>query len=167
MRSNEHMHTSITHTARAMSESGDIRIMQALECIVLDFVSYCAHPQQTCSTIAHLRTAYVASVAHALLRDRHTMTRRDLYYMSKVLFPSQPTAERTIASLARTVGAHPNDLNIVAAPKGIVAGPMSYVGESNAYVNVLLFGCEGSLIPSRPERLGRLSSTAKIILVYV
>lgn len=136
-----------------------------LERSVLAFVTAAASSDPM--TAAQLRAAYVASVSHALLHTGATMTKRDLYYLCRALFRTSVSADRAVTALARSLGVPSNDLNIVAAPKGIASGPVSWIDESNAHVSVGGFGPAGALIPARPERLRRLRTSASLILVYV
>ena len=84
--------------------------------------------------------------------------------MCRTLFPSQQTADTALSALGKRICIHTNDLNIVAAPKGIVTGPITYVGEHVDQVDLALFGPQGNLIPPRPERLRDLKCHAHLIL---
>lgn len=140
-------------------------IIDGLECVILQFVRSLASLQRL--TLIDLRKAYIASVSHNLLRSGLTITKRDVYYQCRLLFPNPEVVDNVLSLLGRLLSVCTNDLNIIPAPKGIVTGPLSYIDEHKNQVNVALFGPNGTLIPSRPERLEQLSTSAQLILVYV
>lgn len=114
-----------------------------------------------------LRIAYMAALVHPAVMYNKLFTKRDIYYMCRPLFQNPAIVDRTLHSLASCVGVNRNDINVVAAPKGIVVGPVSFVDEAGYQVDVALFGREGCLIPPRPERMTSILIDASAIVVYV
>lgn len=140
-------------------------IISKLEQTVIAFIKACALKQK--QSLVTLRQAYIASLSHDLLRSDLLLTKRDIYYLCRTLFPNVSSVNYTVSILSRSLCVTANNLNIVAAPKGLITGPLSYIGEHNEFVYVTLFGPNGVLVPSRPERLRQISTSASLILVYV
>ncbi|OAP61502.1 hypothetical protein AYL99_03705 [Fonsecaea erecta] len=63
-----------------------------------------------------LREIYVA------IRQGVTITKRDIYYHDVGLFKNQETVDRYVDDIAHTCQVTRRDLNVVASPKGLVAG---------------------------------------------
>ncbi|PSR80113.1 Spo11/DNA topoisomerase VI subunit A [Coniella lustricola] len=59
----------------------------------------------------------------ALLAGR-VITKRNIYYQAPDLFRDQATVDRLVDDLACTLGVGRSGLNIVASPKGLIAGPL-------------------------------------------
>lgn len=114
-----------------------------------------------------LRIAYLASLAHSHVRQGKLLTKRDIYYMCRLLFSSPASVDRALDALSEGLQVPRNDLNIVAAPKGIVAGNIAFVDEDGHYLNVAMFGPDGCLIPPRPERMRDVVTDACAVVVYV
>lgn len=112
------------------------------------------------------RIAYLAALGCEAMCARRLLTKRDIYYMCRVLFPSVAAVDRALHLLEAALGAKRNDLNIVSAPKGIVCGRVSFTDEFGATVNVAAFHTDGVLVPARPERLSYVRPDAHAILVY-
>lgn len=112
-----------------------------------------------------LRIAYLASVCHSNISRGCVLTKRDIYYMCSALFPSPATVDRALAILAADLDVPRNDLNVVAAPKGLVSGCLSFVDEEGNAVNVGMFSEQGCLIPSRPERAASIETDADALVV--
>jgi Type IIB DNA topoisomerase len=136
-----------------------------LEVIVMQYIRLLVSDPCVRIPLAKLRDAFIASQAHVLLQTGVTATKRDMYYMCRFLFRRQENANAAIHRVAAAVGTHCNNLNIVAAQKGLVAGDLSFLGEHGEYTNVALFGPSGILIPPRPERLSQITTSASFILV--
>ncbi|EXJ74677.1 uncharacterized protein A1O5_01370 [Cladophialophora psammophila CBS 110553] len=66
-----------------------------------------------------LREIYVA------IKQGVTITKRDIYYHDAALFKNQETVDRYVDDIAHTCQVTRRDLNVVASPKGLVAG-LSY-----------------------------------------
>lgn len=118
-----------------------------------------------CSDLVALRVAYLASLSHNLILHQKLITKRDVYYMCRALFPNPESVDRALMHLASISNAHRNELHIIAAPKGLVAGNVSYCDGAGNLIDVSMFGNEGCLIPARPERMLNIIMDAKAILV--
>lgn len=112
-----------------------------------------------------LRIVYLASLSYDNIKSNRLTTKRDLYYLCRPLFGNIATVDRALTNLAELINVDPNDLHIVAAAKGLVAGPVSFVEESGCHVDVARFGNQGSFIPARPERMRNIEFHAKGVLV--
>lgn len=120
-----------------------------------------------CRQETAVQIVYLAAITHGAMRSRRLVTKRDVYYMCRALFPNTGTVDRILCILERALGAQRNSLNVVAAPKGIVCGRIHFVDESGAAIDVGAFYTEGVLIPARPERLRCIDVRARAVLVYV
>jgi DNA topoisomerase VI subunit A len=92
---------------------------------------------------------------------------RDCYYMCSKLFGRQSNADAAAARVAASIPTMRNNLNIVAAPKGLVAGDLTYVTEHGNLISVDLFAPNGVFIPPRPERMANIATNAPFVLMYV
>lgn len=128
----------------------------------------CFHLFDTYQTpLAALRLAYLASLSHLHIREDRLLTKRDVCYMCRSLFPNTLTVDRNLKTLSKLLKVSRNDLYIVAAPKGLVAGSIAYVDEMRDHVSVSMFGTDGCIIPPRPERMSRVNTSACAVVVYV
>lgn len=59
------------------------------------------------------------------------------------------------------------DLNVVPAPKGLIAGRLSFTDEFGQVVHVCGFGSAGCLLPLRPSRVRRVSVAEGVTSVLV
>lgn len=114
-----------------------------------------------------LRMAYLCCLSHSAICSHTLFTKRDVYYMCRPLFRSPEAVDRGLTQLSSLLSVHRNDLNITAAPKGLVVGRVVYVDEFGNTVDVRMFGDAGCLIPARPERLMHIVVDARGIIVYV
>jgi meiotic recombination protein SPO11 len=137
----------------------------ALEVMIMQYIRVLISDSCVQIPLSKHRDAFIAAQAHLLLQSRVTATKRDMYYTSRFLFRRQENANAAILRVAAEVGTHCNNLNIVAAQKGLVAGDLSFLGEHGEYTNIALFGTSGTLIPPRPERLSQITTSANFILV--
>lgn len=112
-----------------------------------------------------LRVAYLASLAHSHILQGKLLTKRDIYYMCRALFASPASVDRALDTLSEGLQVPRNELNIVAAPKGIVSGNVAFVDEAGHAVNVGMFGPDGCLIPPRPERMREVVTDACAVVV--
>lgn len=124
-------------------------------------------PTTTRTTLSSLRIAYLAALARDAVLSNCLLTKRDVYYLCRALFPTMQVVDRTLASLERMLDVARNDLHVVAAPKGLVSGPVSFVDESSCAVNVAMFDADAVLVPMRPERMLTVVVNARAILVCV
>lgn len=120
----------------------------------------------TCRRETAIRIAYLAALACEAMCARRLLTKRDIYYMCRILFPSVATVDRALRILELALGAMPNGLNIVSAPKGIVCGRVSFTDEFGATVDVAAFHADGALVPARPDELRHICAAPHAILVY-
>lgn len=144
-------------------------ILTSLEASVQDYLSTIslARAKPASVPLSQHRDAFTISVAHSLLLSGCTASKRDLYYMAKDLFGTQANADAALRRVAADVPTHRNNLNILPAPKGLVAGNLSWVSESGNQIQVAMFGSSGIPIPPRPERFLSVSTGAPFVLVYV
>jgi meiotic recombination protein SPO11 len=140
-------------------------VCAGLEVCILEYLRLISSSPGKIFLLAKHRDAFVAAHAVRLLRSGLTASKRDVYYMCRQLFQRQENASASIHRVAAAIGIHSNNLNIVAAQKGLVAGSISFVGEQGEITDVALFGSSGILIPSRPERLTHIQTSASFILV--
>lgn len=119
------------------------------------------------SPLTVLRISYLASLSFTHLVQNRLITKRDIYYLSPLLFPNPAIVDRALNSLAKLLCVFRNDLNIVAAPKGLVAGQLNFIDESASHVDVAMFDTHPCIIPSRPERMLHLATDACAVVVYV
>ncbi|KAI0557296.1 Type IIB DNA topoisomerase [Gracilaria domingensis] len=112
-----------------------------------------------------LRISYLAFLAHSSIRCGKVITKRDVFYMCRSLFPTPESVDRCLSHLSSALDIHRNQLNIVAVPKGLVVGRVTFVDEFENAIDVGMFGNTGCLIPSRPERLKNIVSDAHAIIV--
>lgn len=117
------------------------------------------------SAMSVVRITYLASITLACILENRVITKRDVYYMCRSLFCNTQTVDRALETLSLCTGVPRNDLNVVAAPKGIVFGEVRFVDELGFDINVGMFGLEGCLIPSRPERMSHIKVGAHSVLM--
>lgn len=113
------------------------------------------------------RNVHVACQAHQCLRHGKCISKRDVYYTAPGLFARQSNADAAVRRVARTLGVHSNELNIVAAQKSLVSGDLSFADECGNYVKLGAYEDEAIFVPARPERLPALRCGATKVLVYV
>lgn len=122
------------------------------------------NPSRRTSIVA-LRMAYLAAIAHNQIQSESILTKRDVYYMCRSIFPNPESVDRALTILSKETGIMRNDLNIVAAPKGLVSGNLSFIDENGHYVDIAKFSGDGCLIPPRPERICEVKTQAKAIVM--
>lgn len=105
---------------------------------------------------------YLASLAHTNVRSNKVLTKRDLYYMRRDLFPSMQVVQRTLDWLSRALDTPATHLHIVAAAKGLVAGPLTFTDESHARVSVGAFLPDAAFIPARSHLVTDVSFDAAV-----
>lgn len=153
----------------AVQAAEEARIISCLEMELLSYMLELSVAQKAekALALARHRDAFVAATAHALLLAGAVLTKRDVYYLATALFGSQGNADAALQRVTLATQCHRNDLNIVAAPKSLVAGDLEFVSEDDYVIKVSGFGAAGLLIPARPERIKQISTNAKFVLVYV
>lgn len=113
-----------------------------------------------------LRSLYLSAIAFQSIRHATLITKRDVHYMCHTLFPTTATVHTCLNALSKSLGiTNPNDLRIIAAPKGLVAGCLSFVDEFDNTVHVHGFGEQGCLLPPRPERIKKMSFSARAVII--
>jgi meiotic recombination protein SPO11 len=88
-----------------------------------------------------------------------TMMRRDLYYSHVKLFKSQNSSNRVLSQFSRSLLVGHDNLNVLASPKGLVYGPISW--QHNGSEGTISAQQSAKLIP----RNAILFPSFKIILV--
>ncbi|KAH7042688.1 Spo11/DNA topoisomerase VI subunit A [Macrophomina phaseolina] len=101
-------------------------------------------------------------VHEALITDR-VISKREIYYRHPALFTTQVIVDRYIDDIAYTFGTYRSLLNVCAAAKGLVSGPVSIQKGDNT-VFQKLDDHAGHLIPNNDGE-GIIQTTAKWILV--
>jgi meiotic recombination protein SPO11 len=76
----------------------------------------------------------VLVAAHQALLTGKPMTRRELYYQQPSLWGSQAVVDRYVKDVAYTLGFRSEELNIVPAGKGLVAGQLTFT-KDNAIID--------------------------------
>lgn len=135
--------------------------MKKLRCR-MQLLPYSAKP---CSIDVALRVAYLASLAIKNIEESKLTTKRDICYLCRPLFANVAVVQRALSLLADIVSVETHDLNIVAAAKGLVTGPVTFVDEVGCQVDVARFGTQGCFIPARPEKMRCIEVRASGILV--
>ncbi|KAL2020578.1 hypothetical protein VTK56DRAFT_8166 [Thermocarpiscus australiensis] len=90
----------------------------------------------------------IIELSHEALLSGNFITKRNIYYQNTDLFKSQSVVDDMVDNLAFTLGVGREDLNIVAAAKGLVAGPIELILRDGS-VNSCDFPSDtGMLLPS-------------------
>ncbi|EXJ60626.1 hypothetical protein A1O7_04779 [Cladophialophora yegresii CBS 114405] len=84
----------------------------------------------------------ILSEIYAALRQGVTITKRDIYYHDPALFKNQETVDRYLDDIAHTCRVTRRDLNVVASPKGLVAG--LFTSSADDHTPVIQSICEGT-----------------------
>lgn len=142
----------------------DQSVLAKLEKFTLEFVQQLALSDGSI-TVAHVRRQFIAALAHDLIRNKRTVTKRDVYYSTKLLFKDVPSVDRALKSLCTALGIDVLELNIVAAPKSFVSGNLFFTTYDGHDVNVAIYGPQGILCPARPDRLTNVHTQTKAILM--
>ncbi|KAL8281123.1 hypothetical protein RQP46_006481 [Phenoliferia psychrophenolica] len=109
-----------------------------------------AFPRKSGSSKPHLNgpnlAAFIKTVELILdgLRGNVVATKRDLFYRSVKLFGKQARVDAIVEDIAATLQVRREDLNIVAAPKGLFAGHIEIFTKDGKSVKP---GDNGALIP--------------------
>ncbi|KAK4211472.1 Spo11/DNA topoisomerase VI subunit A [Rhypophila decipiens] len=85
---------------------------------------------------------------HEALLSGNILTKRNIYYQNLDLFTSQVMVDEMIDNLAYTLGVGRDDLNIVAAAKGLLAGPIELKTRDNVIIQCSGANDSGILLPS-------------------
>jgi meiotic recombination protein SPO11 len=147
--------TRISSTLDAMQHS--ISLSQPLSFTIFSRHSYppkphkLAFPGRTLSEARHFAVVLklLDIILHLLLSNR-TLTKRDIFYQHIELFKSQSVVDRVVDDLACTFGVGRAGLNIVAASKGLVAGPVQLFLRDLRVMDCTM-GEGGTLIPPKRD----------------
>ncbi|CRK43964.1 hypothetical protein BN1723_005949 [Verticillium longisporum] len=95
---------------------------------------------------------------------RYALVARNIFYQDVELFGSQANVDQLVDDLAFTLNLGRDDLNIVAAGKGLVSGPVTIHLQNGTQVD-MSSGSTGVLIPSARDVVGMNFASTKWVLV--
>ncbi|KAL2262512.1 hypothetical protein VTK26DRAFT_1092 [Humicola hyalothermophila] len=90
----------------------------------------------------------IIELAHEALLSGNVITKRSIYYQSPDLFKSQNVVDDMVDNLAFTLGLGREDLNIVAAAKGLIAGTVDLTLHDGSVYSCETQSDTGTLLPS-------------------
>ncbi|KAL2132113.1 hypothetical protein VTI74DRAFT_4202 [Chaetomium olivicolor] len=90
----------------------------------------------------------IIELSHEALLSGSLITKRNIYYQNPDLFRSQGVVDDMVDNLAFTLGIGREDLNIVAAAKGLISGPMDLMLRDGSIHSCDISGTTGMLLPS-------------------
>ncbi|KAK3901430.1 Spo11/DNA topoisomerase VI subunit A [Staphylotrichum tortipilum] len=90
----------------------------------------------------------ILETSHEALLAGNIITKRNLFYQNPDLFKTQSTVDDMVDNLAFTLGVGREDLNIVAAAKGLIFGPIDLVLRDGSVHSCDAPGDTGMLLPS-------------------
>lgn len=100
----------------------------------------------------------VLRVCYELLKHGTKCNKRELYYLDPMLFESQTHSDKALEAVSQLLKVPRNRLNIIASPKGIISGSITYI-EDDMETTV---GNRILQIPSDPDYI---TTSASFILV--
>ncbi|EJT76172.1 meiosis-specific topoisomerase Spo11 [Gaeumannomyces tritici R3-111a-1] len=104
----------------------------------------------------------ILEIAHEALLTGKLVTKRNIFYQDKQLFRDQRTVDALVDNIALTLGVGRHALNIAAAGKGLVAGPISLTLDDDGSI----LPCDDATLIPTPDRLRHVEwSRAQWILV--
>ncbi|KAL8404189.1 hypothetical protein RB594_009158 [Gaeumannomyces avenae] len=104
----------------------------------------------------------ILEIAHEALLTGKLVTKRNIFYQDKQLFRDQRTVDALVDDIALTLGVGRHALNIAAAGKGLVAGPISLTLDDDGSI----LPCDDATLIPTPDRLRHVEwSRAQWILV--
>ncbi|KAI9825724.1 MAG: hypothetical protein M1826_006908 [Phylliscum demangeonii] len=106
----------------------------------------------------------ILELVHEASIKNVVITKRDIFYKDPNLFLKQDVVDRFVDDIACTFGVERAALNVVAAAKGLVLGPLKITRSNGAILDCGL-DAEGTLIPSSKEIRALDLSEIKWILV--
>ncbi|QBZ54767.1 hypothetical protein PoMZ_10476 [Pyricularia oryzae] len=113
----------------------------------------------------HTRVLCVLEISHQALITGNLVTKRNIFYQARDLFREQAVVDRLVDDVAFTLGVGRHSLNITAAGKGLIIGPISFVLNGGARVCCDNVRTEGTIICST-EILGRFEfPSARWVLI--
>ncbi|KAL2269687.1 hypothetical protein VTJ83DRAFT_1871 [Remersonia thermophila] len=89
----------------------------------------------------------IITMSHEALLSGNLITKRNIFYQNPDLFKSQSVVDDMVDNLAYTLGIGREDLNIVAAAKGLVCGPFDLVLRGGSIKPCDTPGDSGLLVP--------------------
>ncbi|KAB5529027.1 Spo11/DNA topoisomerase VI subunit A [Coniochaeta sp. 2T2.1] len=90
----------------------------------------------------------ILEISRKAIATGSVVTKRNIYYQNTDLFKHQRTVDSLVDDLACTLGVGRDDLNIVAAAKGLFAGPITLKMRNNSVIPCGLSHERGTLIPT-------------------
>ncbi|KAK3308553.1 Spo11/DNA topoisomerase VI subunit A [Chaetomium strumarium] len=90
----------------------------------------------------------IIELSHEALLSGNLITKRNIYYQNPDLFRSQSAVDDMVDNLAFTLGVGRENLNIVAAAKGLVSGPIDMILHDGSIHSCDIPGNTGMLLPS-------------------
>ncbi|KAK4157192.1 Spo11/DNA topoisomerase VI subunit A [Chaetomidium leptoderma] len=90
----------------------------------------------------------IIEMSHEALLSGNLITKRNIYYQNTTLFKSQSVVDDMVDNLAFTLGVGREDLNIVAAAKGLISGPVDLVLRDGSTHSCDVPGDTGMMLPS-------------------
>jgi len=108
--------------------------------------------------------ANVMNVIHLLLQENKHMRKRDLYYFDVQLFGHQRRSDKALDYISRMMKVPRNHLNVMAAERGTVLGPLVYFQQSGTCVDCLQHA-GGKPIPACTDDIKKMTTNARFILL--
>ncbi|GAB1314589.1 endodeoxyribonuclease [Madurella fahalii] len=90
----------------------------------------------------------ILELSHEALLSGKLITKRNIYYQDPALFKSQSVVDDMVDNLAFTLGVGRGDLNIVAAAKGLISGPIELILRDGSVNNCGFPSDTGLLLPA-------------------
>mmetsp|Transcript_13188 Transcript_13188/g.40559 ORF Transcript_13188/g.40559 Transcript_13188/m.40559 type:complete len:165 (-) Transcript_13188:470-964(-) len=97
------------------------------------------------------RWLFVAKTVYGLLQTGKTISKRDLYYLDVALFGRQQTSDCVLEKLAGQLKLCRNATNVIAAPRSLISGNISWVGECGEVHDAGRHGMSTVFVPSFPR----------------
>ncbi|KAK4122232.1 DNA topoisomerase IV, alpha subunit [Parathielavia appendiculata] len=89
----------------------------------------------------------IIEMSHEALLSGSFVTKRNIYYQNPDLFKSQSVVDDMVDNLALSLGVGREDLNIVAAAKGLISGPIDLILRDGSSHSCDIPGDTGMLLP--------------------
>ncbi|KAK0618970.1 Spo11/DNA topoisomerase VI subunit A [Immersiella caudata] len=90
----------------------------------------------------------ILELSHEALLSGNLITKRNIYYQNIDLYKSQGMVDELVDNIAYTLGVGREDLNIVAAARGLIFGPISLIMRGGDALQCGLPTDNGILLPS-------------------
>jgi len=120
-----------------------------------------AHPKNARKTAI---TTRILQIIYEICCKQIHVTKRDLFYTDVKLFVDQRDSDIVLDDVACMVGCTRTSLNVVASPKGVVVGCITYE-ESGDTINCEKMGKSGKAIPAIMSSITNIRGKAKFILL--